>query len=54
MFIVGACFGLVQAIPILLNANAAADRIEHLKSSCRRQRPHSTPQGLQRQADLTR
>src|SRR5689334_20347761 len=31
MFIVGACFGLVQAIPILLNANAAADRIEHLE-----------------------
>ena len=31
MFIVGACFGLVQAIPILLNANAAADRIEQLE-----------------------
>jgi putative pyoverdin transport system ATP-binding/permease protein len=31
MFIVGACFGLVQSIPILLNANAAADRIEHLE-----------------------
>jgi cyclic peptide transporter len=30
MFIVGACFGLVQSIPILLNANAAADRIEEL------------------------
>ena len=30
MFIVGACFGLVQSIPILLNANAAADRIEQL------------------------
>ena len=31
MFIVGACFGLVQSIPILLNANAAADRIEKLE-----------------------
>jgi len=33
MFIVGACFGLVQSIPILLNANAAADRIEQLETS---------------------
>ncbi|HET9718135.1 MAG TPA: cyclic peptide export ABC transporter [Pseudolabrys sp.] len=31
MFIVGACFGLVQSIPILTNANAAADRIEELE-----------------------
>jgi putative ATP-binding cassette transporter len=31
MFIVGACFGLVQSIPILMNANAAADRIEQLE-----------------------
>src|SRR6185295_15618790 len=31
MFIVGACFGLVQSIPVLLNANAAADRIEQLE-----------------------
>ena len=30
LFVVGACFGLVQAIPILLNANAAAGRIEQL------------------------
>jgi putative ATP-binding cassette transporter len=28
---VGACFGLVQSIPVLLNANAAADRIEQLE-----------------------
>ena len=35
MFIVGACFGLVQSIPILLNANAAADRIEELESALR-------------------
>jgi putative ATP-binding cassette transporter len=33
MFVVGACFGLVQTIPILLTANAAADRIEQLEST---------------------
>ena len=33
LFVVGACFGLVQSIPILLNANAAADRIEQLEST---------------------
>jgi putative ATP-binding cassette transporter len=33
LFIVGACFGLVQSIPILLNANAAADRIARLESA---------------------
>ena len=33
MFIVGACFGLVQSIPILLNANAAADRIGQLETA---------------------
>jgi putative pyoverdin transport system ATP-binding/permease protein len=31
LFVVGACFGLVQSIPILLNANAAADRIDRLE-----------------------
>jgi putative ATP-binding cassette transporter len=31
MFVVGACFGLVQSIPVLLTANAAADRIEALE-----------------------
>jgi putative ATP-binding cassette transporter len=31
LFVVGACFGLVQAIPILLNANAAAARIALLE-----------------------
>ena len=35
LFIVGACFGLVQSIPILLNANAAADRIERLEEALR-------------------
>jgi cyclic peptide transporter len=33
MFVVGACFGLVQSIPILLNANAAADRIALLEAA---------------------
>ncbi len=33
MFVVGACFGLVQSIPILLNANAAADRIDQLETA---------------------
>jgi putative ATP-binding cassette transporter len=30
LFVVGAAFGLVQSIPILSNANAAADRLEQL------------------------
>ena len=30
LYVVGACFGLVQSIPILLNANAAADRMGQL------------------------
>jgi putative pyoverdin transport system ATP-binding/permease protein len=33
LFVVGACFGLVQSIPILLAADAAADRIEQMESS---------------------
>jgi cyclic peptide transporter len=33
LFVVGACFGLVQSIPILLNANAAASRIERLEDA---------------------
>ncbi len=33
LFVVGACFGLVQSIPILLNANAAADRVERLEAA---------------------
>ena len=35
MFVVGACFGLVQSLPVLLNANAAADRIEKLEAALR-------------------
>jgi|SRR5579862_572309 len=32
LFVVGACFGLVQSIPILLNANAAANRLNQLQA----------------------
>jgi putative ATP-binding cassette transporter len=32
LFIIGACFGLVQSIPILLNANSAADRLARLQA----------------------
>ena len=35
MFVVGACFGLVQSIPVLLTANAAADRISQLEVTLR-------------------
>jgi putative ATP-binding cassette transporter len=35
LFVVGACFGLVQSIPILLNANAAATRIAELENTLR-------------------
>src|SRR4029077_12548125 len=35
LFVVGACFGLVQTIPILLNANASADRIDRLEQALR-------------------
>ena len=33
LYVVGAVFGLVQAIPILMNANAAADRMEQLDAA---------------------
>jgi putative pyoverdin transport system ATP-binding/permease protein len=32
LFIVGACFGLVQSVPMLVNANAAANRIDALET----------------------
>ncbi len=35
MFVIGACFGLVQSIPIILIANAAADRVAQLESALR-------------------
>ena len=38
MFIVGAAFGLVQSIPVLLNANASADRIAQLEALLQRNR----------------
>ena len=35
VFIVGACFGFVQSIPIIAAANTAADRLEQLESRLR-------------------
>ncbi len=43
LFVVGACFGLVQSIPILLNANAAADRLEQLEAALRATAAPSKP-----------
>jgi putative ATP-binding cassette transporter len=33
LYVVGACFGLVQSIPVLMNANAASDRMEQLDAA---------------------
>jgi putative pyoverdin transport system ATP-binding/permease protein len=46
MFIVGACFGLVQSIPIMLSANAAADRIEQLERAMRATVSSVEPRGI--------
>jgi putative pyoverdin transport system ATP-binding/permease protein len=35
LFVVGACFGLVQTIPVLTAANAAADNLERLETELR-------------------
>jgi putative ATP-binding cassette transporter len=35
LFVVGACFGLVQSIPVLMAANAAADRLDQLEADLR-------------------
>ena len=35
LYVIGACFSLVQTIPILMNANAAADRIAQLEAALR-------------------
>jgi putative ATP-binding cassette transporter len=35
LFVIGAFFGLVQSIPVLLNANAAADRLAKLEADLR-------------------
>jgi putative pyoverdin transport system ATP-binding/permease protein len=32
VFVIGACFGLVQSIPLLATANAAADHVEQLEA----------------------
>jgi len=46
LFVVGACFGLVQSIPILLNANAAATRIEQLERALEEGTPELEPLDL--------
>jgi putative ATP-binding cassette transporter len=35
LYVIGSCFSLVQTIPILMNANAAADRIANLETTLR-------------------
>jgi putative ATP-binding cassette transporter len=35
LYVIGSCFSLVQTIPILMNANAAADRIVKLETTLR-------------------
>jgi putative ATP-binding cassette transporter len=35
LYVIGSCFSLVQTIPILMNANAAADRIVRLETTLR-------------------
>jgi len=35
LYVIGACFGLVQSIPVLMNANAAADRMVQLEAALR-------------------
>ena len=35
LYVIGSCFSLVQTIPILMNANAAADRIAQLEGALR-------------------
>lgn len=35
LYVIGSCFSLVQTIPILMNANAAADRIVQLETTLR-------------------
>ncbi len=46
LFVVGACFGLVQSIPILLNANAAADRSVRLETALAAAVGEAAPQQL--------
>src|ERR1700730_15825085 len=54
LFVVGACFGLVQSIPILLNANAAATRIARLEQALQstlvmdERRPITAPKRFER------
>jgi putative pyoverdin transport system ATP-binding/permease protein len=51
LFIIGACFGLVQSIPVLLNANAAADRLAKLESDFRGASRKAVPVKVPRRFD---
>ena len=51
LFIIGACFGLVQSIPVLLNANAAADRLVKLESDFRATSRKAVPAKVPRRFD---
>ncbi len=46
LFVVGACFGLVQSIPILLNANTAANRIDQLEQTLEAISSSSAPEDV--------
>jgi len=51
LYVIGACFGLVQSIPVLLNANAAAGRMDELDTALHAAAASSeadTPPALQR------
>jgi putative ATP-binding cassette transporter len=51
LFVIGACFGLVQSIPVLLNANSAADRLAKLESDFRTTSREIVPAKLPKRFD---
>jgi putative pyoverdin transport system ATP-binding/permease protein len=51
LFVIGACFGLVQSIPVLLNANSAADRLAKLESDFRTTSREVVPAKLPKRFD---
>jgi putative pyoverdin transport system ATP-binding/permease protein len=51
LFIIGACFGLIQSIPILFNANGAADRLAKLESDFHATAQDAIPAGVSSQFD---
>jgi putative ATP-binding cassette transporter len=48
LFVVGACFGLVQSIPLLMAADAAADRLDQLEADLRATAVSAEPGDLAR------